>query len=82
MLFDNLGYKENKRLRAANKELEDRLEALKGSELLVEVFNTYLKERNLYDDFEKFCQNYVGNVFQPTNKLLKIWDNFDKKKKE
>lgn len=66
-------YKENKALKGEIKKLQLRLKFDKEG-MIVEILNTYLKERNLYGDFEKFCKTYVGNVIQDTNKLQEIYD--------
>ena len=66
-------YKENKALKSEIKQLQLRLKFDKEG-MIVEILNTYLKERNLYSDFEKFCKTYVGNVIQDTNKLQEIYD--------
>ena len=66
-------YKENKALKSEIKKLQLRLKFDKEG-MIVEILNTYLKERHLYDDFEKFCKTYVGNVIQDTNKLQEIYD--------
>lgn len=63
----------NKALKSEVKQLQLRLKFDKEG-MIVEILNTYLKERNLYGDFEKFCKTYVGNVIQDTNKLQEIYD--------
>lgn len=89
MLFDRALYKENKALKTQIEELKKQNQELKNQInvykkrikidkecMLLEVINTYMKEKNLYEDFEHFLRTYTGNAFQESNEVVKIWDKY------
>ena len=71
MLFDRSLYNENKSLKKENKELKEKL-MVDQNWLLLEVLNSYMKEKGLYNDFKKYAKSYIVK-YSDKNELLDIF---------
>ena len=71
MCLDRGLYKENKSLKKEIKELEDKLKNT-DNWLLLEVLNSYMKDKGLYNDFKKYAKSYIVK-YSDKNELLDIF---------
>lgn len=74
LIMEKSLYRENKALKKEIDELKERIKTDKDI-LLLEVVNTYMKDKDLYKDFEEYIHRHIGKIFQETNELKQIWDN-------